>query len=354
MNILDQPPDEAERIVTAWVSEKGVPAYRARQIFPRLWNRPVGDWTECTDLPKDLIRLLQRELPLSRPRLVDRRESEDGTEKFLWEMDEGGAVESVIIRDGARRTLCVSSQVGCAYGCKFCATGKMGFIRNLKPWEITAQARELLVGENAQRINNVVFMGMGEPLHNWSAVDVALTTLNDPRSLGIGARRISVSTVGIVPKLQKLAQRPEQFRLALSLHSPFSDRRRQLMPVEARYPLEEVLKALGGFSRRVTFEYVMIQGINDRAEDVTELARISAPIGALVNLIRLHPGGPHGLQPTTTREIHRFAARLRDLGVETAVRRSRGLDIEAACGQLWADATRTGKISSQQNGDVQE
>ena len=294
MNLLDQLPGEAERTIIEWTANQGLPAYRARQIFPRLWQRPVGKWTDCSDLSKDLTSLLERDFPLHRPKQVERQESADGTVKYLWEMQDGAAVESVVIPEGKRRTLCISSQVGCAYKCKFCATGKMGLIRNLSAWEITAQARELTMSGDGEGVNNVVFMGMGEPLHNWSAVDVALTILNDKRGLGIGARRISVSTVGIVPEMRRLAKRQEQFRLALSLHSPFGERRLQLMPVERRYPLKEVLLALQDFSRRVTFEYVMIQGVNDRQLDADELTKIAKPIGALVNLLTLHPGGPPG------------------------------------------------------------
>jgi len=354
MNLLNHVPGKAEQILAEWMAEQGLPAYRNRQVFPRLWQRPVGEWRDCTDLPKDLTRLLERDFPLYRPKQIEQQQSADGTVKYLWEMLDGAAVESVVIPGGRRRTLCISSQVGCAFKCSFCATGKMGLIRNLEPWEIVAQARELAICSDGEKVNNVVFMGMGEPLHNWSAVDVALTILNDKRGLGIGARHISVSTVGIVPKLRKLAARPEQFRLALSLHSPFGERRRQLMPVEIRYPLEEVLLVLQEFSRRVTFECVMIRGVNDRPADVDELVKIARPIGAFVNLLLLHPGGPPGLQPTPMPEIHRFAARLRDAGVKATVRRSRGLDIDAACGQLWSAAARGGKIATQQQGDVQE
>ena len=352
MNLLDLAPGQAERCLVDWVSDKGLPGYRAKQIFPRLWQRPVRNWSDCTDLPKTLIALLEREFPLSRPTLSERQESSDGTAKYLWEMPDGGAVESVVLLDGERRTLCISSQVGCAYGCAFCATGKMGFVRNLNPWEITAQVRELILGTNGAGIHNVVFMGMGEPLHNWSAVDVALTILNDQRGLGIGARRITVSTVGVYPKMLKLAERPEQFRLALSLHSPFSDRRAQLMPVERSFPLEKVLEVVGRFARRVTFEYVLIEGFNDRTADVNELARIARPLGALVNLLPLHPGGAPDLKPTPRAEIHRFATSLRASGVNVTVRKSRGLDIAAACGQLWTDAARRGEISAKQDGNV--
>ncbi len=346
MNLLDLVPGDAEKILEKWVAEKGLPRYRVKQIFPRLWQRPIREWGDCSDLPKDVVLRLEQDFPLHRPTLVESRESADGTVKYLWKMPDGAAVESVVMLDRKRRTICISSQVGCAYKCSFCATGKMGLIRNLSPWEITAQVRELVIQFGTEGINNVVFMGMGEPLHNWPAVDVALTILNDPRGMGIGARKITVSTVGVVSKLRKLAKRAEQFRLALSVHSPISERRRRLMPVERRHPLEEVLSVIGDFSRRVTFEYVMIQGINDRPEDISELAEHARPIGALVNLLSLHPGGPPGLQPTHRAEIHRFAASLRGLGVNVTVRRSRGIDIDAACGQLWTDAARSGKIAT--------
>ena len=354
MNLLDQLPGEAERTIIEWTAQKGLPAYRARQIFPRLWQRPVGRWADCSDLSKDLKILLEHDFPLMRPKQIDRQESADGTVKYLWEMEGGAAVESVVIPEGNRRTLCISSQVGCAYRCSFCATGKMGLLRDLSAWEITAQARELAVCGDGEEVTNVVFMGMGEPLHNWPAVNVALTILNDERGLGIGARRISVSTIGVLPELRKLAKRPEQFRLALSLHSPFSEQRLKLMPAERRYPLEEVLRVLQEFSRRVTFEYIMIQGVNDRPADIVELAKIAKPIGALVNLLALHPGGPPGQRPTPLPEIHRFAARLHDVGVIATVRRSRGLDIDAACGQLWADAARRGKIPTEDNSNIEK
>ena len=354
MNLLDQVPDKAEQIVAQWIADQGLPAYRARQVFPRLWQRPVEKWRDCSDLPRELTRLLERDFPLFRPKEIARQESSDGTVKYLWQMPDGAAVESVLIPEGERRTLCISCQVGCAYKCSFCATGKMGLVRNLDAWEITAQARELAIPRDGDGINNVVFMGMGEPLHNWSAVDVALTILNDKRGMGIGARRISVSTVGIVPELRRLAGRPEQFRLALSLHSPFGEQRRRLMPVERRYPLEEVLQTLHDFSRRVTFEYIMIRGINDRSVDVDELAGIARPIGAMVNLLPLHPGGAADLQPTPLHDIKRFAAQLHERGISVALRRSRGLDIDAACGQLWLAAARGGKITTEQHRDVEE
>ena len=354
MNLLDRTPEEAERAFADWIARRGEPAYRVRQLLPRLWQRPITAWHEATDLPRRLVEALVETFPLPRPGLEERQISADGTVKFLWRLDDRTAVESVLIPEGKRRTLCISSQAGCAYGCVFCATGRMGFERHLTPWEITAQVRELVLDPQFGIPSNIVFMGMGEPLHNWTAVDRALTILNDKRGFGIGARRITVSTVGIVPNLNKLAARSEQFRIALSLHSAISHRRGQIMPVERKYPLVQVLESLRRFPRRVTFEYVMIAGVNDSMEDADELARIATSLGALVNLIPLHPGGAPKLRPTPQAAVRRFARHLRSLGVKPTVRRSRGLDISAACGQLRIDTARRGEIAPEEHAGVEQ
>jgi 23S rRNA (adenine2503-C2)-methyltransferase len=334
VNLLQLTPPAAEERLAAWLAARAEPAYRLRQIVPRLWQRPVAAWSDATDLPAPLRAELDEAFPLPRPGLRAEQRSVDGTVKFLWEFDHDGTVESVLIPEGTRRTLCISSQVGCAYGCVFCATGRMGFVRHLEAWEIAAQTRELMLRSDEGRPSNIVFMGMGEPLHNWAAVDTALTILNHPLGCGIGARHITVSTIGIVPALAHLAARPEQFGLALSLHATTSERRRRLMPVEGKYDLEQVLEALGQFRRRVTFEYVMIAGENDTAEDAERLAGLARRVGAHVNLLPLHPGGAPGLTPSSVDTIQSFADVLVQAGVATTVRTSRGLDIAAACGQL--------------------
>jgi 23S rRNA (adenine2503-C2)-methyltransferase len=354
VNLLDCTPGEAASRVAQWVADRGEPAYRARQILPRLWQRPLATWDHATDLPQALRAALQAEHPLPRPAVAARQISADGTIKFLWDFPDGGAVESVLIPEGARRTLCISSQAGCAYGCVFCATGRMGFVRHLAAWEIAAQVREMALDPEVGPPSNVVFMGMGEPLHNWDAVDRALTILNDPEGLGIGARHITVSTVGVIPNLEKLATRPEQFRVALSLHAPNSERRRLLMPVDQKYPLEDVLAVLQRFPRRVTFEYVMIRDLNDREQDAGELARRARAVGALVNLLSLHPGGAPGLEPTAPDAMQRFAQRLRDQGITTTVRRSRGLDISAACGQLRTEVDQRDGIVPEEHAGIEE
>jgi 23S rRNA (adenine2503-C2)-methyltransferase len=332
--ILDLAPHVAQDRLGAWLAGAGERPYRVRQVMPRLWQRPVARWADATDLPLALRAALDETFPLPRLALDTEQRSSDGTIKHLWRLPDGEAIESVWIPQGERRTLCISSQAGCALGCVFCATGRMGFRRNLAAWEIAGQVRETaLLGEDL-RPTNVVYMGMGEPLLNWEAVDASLTILNAPLGMGIGARHITVSTVGILPAMAKLAGRPEQFRLAISLHAATSERRGALMPIERKYPLEDVLAALGAFRRRVTLEYVLIGGANDADEDADALARIARPLGALVNLLPLHPGGAPGLDPVPPRRMQEFAARLRRRGVETVLRRSRGLDIAAACGQL--------------------
>jgi 23S rRNA (adenine2503-C2)-methyltransferase len=333
-SLLDVTPLEARRRLGEWVTARGLPAFRVEQLMRRLWMQPVAAWSDATELPLSLREALDAELPLRRLAVEASELSSDGTRKFLWRLEDGEAIESVLIPSGTRRTLCISSQAGCALGCVFCATGLMGFRRNLSPFEIAGQVREAMLRDPADKPSNIVFMGMGEPLLNWPGVDVALTILNSPEGLGIGARHITVSTVGILPGMKKLAARPEQFRLALSLHAPTPERRRALMPIEKKYDLTAVLEAAAAFRKRVTFEYVMISGKNDSDQDADALATLAHKQGALVNLLPLHPGGAPGLVPTPSNRIKNFAGRLQARGVEAVVRRSRGLDINAACGQL--------------------
>ena len=354
MNLLDSTPAVARRAIEAWLQSNGQPRYRVSQILPRLWHRPVARWEDATDLPRELRARLDIDFPLPRPTLRTHQRSRDGTEKFLWGLGSGGAVESVLIPEGRRTTLCISSQEGCAFGCAFCATGRMGFIRQLHAWEIVAQVRELCIDNSRRRPTNVVFMGMGEPLHNWPAVDVALTILNDADGVGIGARHITVSTVGIVPILAKLAARTEQFRLALSLHAPRSDLRRRLMPVEKKYPLPTVIAALAPFPRRVTFEYVLIDGVNDGDTEAEELAALARPLGALINLLPLHPGGAPGFTPTPPDRISAFVRVLESRHAAVTVRKSRGLDISAACGQLRTETLPPHGVAPEPDGHIEQ
>ena len=353
IDLLSLTPAAARAALEQWLRARGEPAYRLRQIMPRLWQRPAASWADATDLPAPLRGALEEAFSLHRLSLKVHQVSNDGTQKFLWELGDGEAIESVLIPEGKRRTLCISSQAGCALGCVFCATGRMGFRRNLNAAEIAGQVREVLMRDPALKPTNIVFMGMGEPLLNWEAVNTALTQLNHPEGLGIGARHITVSTVGILPNLAKLAQRPEQFRLALSLHAPTPELRHELMPIEKKYGLPAVIAALGRFRRRVTLEYVLIGGTNDGLEQADQLARLARPLGALVNLLPLHPGGAPDLAPSPRAQMLAFERRLRRHGIEAVLRRSRGLDISAACGQLRVELGPRRNVRAQEHARVE-
>ncbi len=343
---LDLTPQEAKATLTAWARERGLPAYRVAQIHRRLWVAPLAAWQDATELPAALRAELDAAFPLPGLTAETVQQSTDGTRKYLWRLADGEAIESVLIPSGNRLTLCISSQAGCALACVFCATGLMGFRRNLAAWEIAGQVRQIVLGNPAEKPTNIVFMGMGEPLLNWPAVSTALTILNDPAGLGIGARHITVSTVGIIPGMLALAERPEQFRLAISLHAPAQGQRLRLMPIQKKYPMDDVLQAARAFRKRVTFEYVLIAGKNDSDTDADKLAKLAHALGAHVNLLPLHPGGSPGLTPASGNRIRAFADRLRNQGVEAVVRKSRGLDIDAACGQLFVAMEKKQRLAT--------
>jgi 23S rRNA (adenine2503-C2)-methyltransferase len=349
--ILDLTPGAARESLAAWVKSQGLEGYRVGQIHRRLWVAPVGSWEDATELPRSLRAALTEAFPLARLREDTAQESVDGTRKYLWRLADGEAIESVLIPSGSRRTLCISSQAGCALRCSFCATGRMGYRRNLTAFEIAGQVREIVLRNPDDKPTNIVYMGMGEPLLNWEAVNPSLTILNQPDGLAIGARHITVSTVGILPGMAEFARRPEQFRLAISLHAPTSAQRRGIMPIEKKYDLEGVLQAAEAFRRRVTFEYVMIGGVNDSDADADRLVKLARRLGALVNILPLHPGGAPDLTPTSTSRIRAFADRLRNQGIEATVRRSRGLDIDAACGQLRVQVERKRREEQQVSGE---
>ncbi len=334
VNLLDLAPADAERVLREFAESRGVGAYRGSQVARHVWSPPAADFQSMSDLPLAFRAELDAAFVMPRLELAAEQRSIDGTRKFLFRLHDGQTIETVSIPDGNRVTLCISSQAGCALQCSFCATGLMGFYRNLLPSEIAGQVRELALLPEPVTPTNIVFMGMGEPLMNWKAVQVVLTILNDAKGCGIGARHITVSTVGILPGIEALAQRPEQFRLAISVHAPSDELRRRLMPVNIKYPLEEVIDAAAAFSRRVTFEYVMLGGVNDQSAHAAELARLAKHCGAFVNLIPLHPGGAGSYTPTSAEGIKRFAGMIARHGVEVAIRKSRGTDIAAACGQL--------------------
>ena len=333
-NLLDLTPDQAGEVLRAYMEEIRAPSYRATQVVRRLWVNPARSFDEMTELPAGLRDQLKDRFDLPRLELAIEQKSTDGTRKFLFRLHDKEAIETVAIPDGDRMTICISSQAGCALQCAFCATGAMGFTRNLAVHEIAGQVRELKLLDDPIRVTNIVFMGMGEPLMNWKAVDPVLTILNDPLGLGIGARHITVSTVGVLPGIVALGERAEQFRLAISIHAPTDALRRELMPINVKYPLADVIAAAKVFDRRVTFEYVMLGGVNDAVEHALELGRLARECKACVNLIPLHPGGTRGFSPATPERMRAFVKELKRQNVEVAVRKSRGMDIAAACGQL--------------------
>ena len=339
-NLLDLPPAAAEAALRAFAESRGVGAYRGSQAARRLWTSPVRAFADMTDLPLAFRAELDAHFLLPRLELAAEQRSTDGTRKFLFRMHDGQTIETVSIPDGKRVTFCISSQAGCALQCSFCATGLMGFARNLTPSEIAGQVRELALLDEPLSPSNIVFMGMGEPMMNWKAVDVVLSILNDPRGFGVGARHITVSTVGVLPGIEAMAERKEQFRLAISVHAPNDALRHRLMPINTKFPLATVIDAAAAFDRRVTFEYVMLGGVNDLEEHAEELARLAKRCGAFVNLIPLHAGGAGSFTPTSAAGIARFANVISARGVSVAVRKSRGTDIAAACGQLRVERLR--------------
>ncbi len=349
LDLLGLTPEDLEAALESHFQERGQPAYRAGQVRDWVYEKLAPDFGAMTNLPRDERDGLARAFSIAEAETATLSRSTDGTVKHLWRLGDEELVESVLIPTEDRLTLCISSQAGCAMGCTFCATGFGGLRRNLTSGEIATQYRasqRWAHEEGYGRISNVVFMGMGEPLANRKAVFSALTILN--QGYGLGARRILVSTVGLVPGILELAKRPEQFRLALSLHAPESELRGTLIPLEHRYPLSEIVGALQAFDaaggKRITFEYTLIRGVNDHAHLAPQLAELAFSLQAFVNLIPFNPIPYQDWEPSPPDRIRIFAKVLEERGVSVAIREPRGRDIDAACGQLRASALSEGSI----------
>ncbi len=334
-------PEELAAAVDGW----GEPAYRTEQILEWVFLRRAGSYEEMTNLSRLLRMRLVEWRPLFTLKMVTVQGAQDTTQKFLFRLHDGRYIESVFIpanpaEDGSRstrRTICISSQVGCAYDCKFCASGLAGFTRNLRADEVVEQVLQV-ERHTGERIDNIVFMGMGEPLANLTNVLRAITILQAPWGVGVGARHITVSTSGLAPQIRKLADAPVPVRLAISLHGATDEVRSQIMPVNQRYPLETLFEALRYFRERrkqkVTFEYILIDQVNDSLEQAGFLARRAKSLGAKVNLIPYNTvEGLPWVRPSEPRQ-DAFLNVLTRAGVPATIRREKGHDIDAACGQL--------------------
>ncbi len=337
--LLGLEPDSLRAVLRADLESWGEPGYRLAQILQWIEERRARSFEEMTDLPADLRSRLAARHSLGEARAAFEARSEDGTMKHLWKLDDGVQVESVLIPTAHRVTLCLSSQAGCALGCRFCATGGLGFTRQLSSAEIVEQFRNadrISREEMGRPIGNVVYMGMGEPFANSGAVFESLTILH--RGFDFGARRITVSTVGLVPGIRALGERPEPFRLAVSLHAADSALRAELMPVERKYPLDALLESIREYQarkgRRVSFEYAMIDGVNDSTALARALVGRLKGIASYVNLIPYNPIPGRDWGPSSPERIDSFVSILEAGGVAAAVRVPRGRDIAAACGQL--------------------
>jgi 23S rRNA (adenine2503-C2)-methyltransferase len=336
--------------VGRWLAERGQPGYRARQLADHLWNASAVTLDEMRTLPAALRGQIEAGFRADTLVATEVRTADAGlTDKALHHLDDGSLIESVLMRYPARgprrtrATACISSQVGCAVGCPFCATGELGFGRDLETAEIVDQARywRRWLAAEGRRLTNVVFMGMGEPLLNTDRVLAAAEALSDGRRFGLGARHITISTSGVLPGIEKLIELRPQYTLAVSLHSARPELRDVLVPLNRRYPLDELVAAAAAYAaatgRRVTYEYVMIDGVNDTPADAIAVGRLLRGQLAHLNLIPMNPVAQTPWQPSTPERLEAFAAAVRAAGLRVTIRRNRGLEIGAACGQLAAE-----------------
>ncbi len=342
-----QPQDEAprhqdlrnlsRRDIAALMDELGQPAFRTKQVYSWIWEKGVSSFDEMTNLPKSLRAELAARCTLDGTEQVVCQRSSDGSRKYLLRYGDGTCVECVGMPTGNRLAVCASTQAGCGMKCAFCATGAAGLTRSLTAGEIYQQVLHVR-DDFDTRITSVVLMGQGEPFANYDATLEALRRLNDPEGMGIGARHLTVSTCGIIPMITRFSKEPEQFTLAVSLHSAVQHTRDMLMPGVKRYSLLRLYDAMGEYAnrtgRRPTYEYALIKGINDTDEELAYLCDFCRDTLCHVNLIQLNEVPGSRFQPSSMARANTFVRRLESVGVETTIRNSRGSDIDAACGQL--------------------
>ena len=333
-NILDFTLDELKD----WMDKNGESKFRAKQIFQWIYKKAVFNFDDMSNISKSTKEKLKENFYIQIPNVVKKYVSNiDGTEKFLFEYEDGNIIESVVMKYKHGNSICVSTQIGCRMGCKFCASTVDGVVRNLTSGEIIAQVLKAQK-EIGDRISNVVLMGSGEPLDNYDNVIKFLKLINDEEALNIGQRHITLSTCGIVPKIKELADEKMQITLAISLHAPNNEIRKSMMPIANKYTLEELLDACRYYyrttNRRITFEYALVKGVNDSRENAEELIRISKGMLCHINLIPVNEIKENNYERSKSKDIEEFKETLIKHGIETTIRREMGSDINGACGQL--------------------
>ncbi|MGD9897526.1 MAG: 23S rRNA (adenine(2503)-C(2))-methyltransferase RlmN [Calditrichaceae bacterium] len=340
--------DFTEQELEDYMSEIDQPRYRANQIYKGIYSKNWQDFIEFSTLPKSFRELLRNQFSLRTFSLIDEIKSKkDGTTKYLWKLSDGMKIESVIIYEGKRVTFCISSQIGCPLDCKFCATGKMGLLRNLTSGEIIEQVIQMKE-RSLYPPTNIVFMGMGEPMLNYDAVIKSADIMSDPEGMAFSRKRITISTSGIIPAIYRMADENQPYSLAISLNSVKDIIREQIMPISKKYPLEKLLDAARYYNqntkKRVTFEYVLIDGLNSSEEDAQLLVQLTQGITCKINIIPCNSDDPQ-FKPPTDEQIKRFDILVNDNHRTITIRRRKGWEIQAACGQLYAENERKKRIS---------
>lgn len=333
-----------------YLGEKGLKPFRAKQIFSWLYKKRTASFESMTDISKAFIEVLKTDFSIERLKTVRKQVSADGTRKFLFELSDGALVESVLMVFDYGYSACISTQVGCNMGCSFCASGLLKKQRNLEVSEMVLQVlmlQEELDKEN-ERLGNLVLMGTGEPFDNYDNVMDALSIINSPFGIELGARHISISTCGLVPMIRRFGLEKHQYNLAVSLHAANNELRSKLMPVNRAYNLDELFAAIRDYAkdnnRRITFEYILLHGINDRKQDAMDLKKLLSGLNAYINLIPYNEVNENDYQSSSDENALRFYDLLKKEGVAVTLRQKRGTDIDAACGQLRAKEIKNGTL----------